>query len=534
MSKKNLIPKTFDQIRCLCIGPPSIDLRTQTEQRLNEALNPGQGPKKFLGDIKVVNSSNLPKDYSENNTNLSNNVAQQFLNEMSNNSRDFFVIIHDEMHWGITEHVAGEDGEPVKKDDISTRINHFFKTLDKVVTEKETATGIAANLAIVLVSATPFALSFAMTFQTVGWSQLMKTKPQYFLPSTYLPWYGNTLVFEAPPNNKVSLNSSEIIESYTTNVSGHSEKVLTNLNTTEGSAVIRVSCIEDANQLYNFWVAKKDKNFFVINLSGVDAQKRVQTICSQVAQQNPHIRLQDAVDRFLDENNCLIVVVNRFAMGETLTSRVNMYDIRARYSTNTSGTFDIIVQDIGRVAGHGKRPSTVYHSISGLDNLAAHCRLHGMSSQTLSDFDANADVEAKKFAGLLTPYNTANCKNPQFDRNSQVYSSLKEKTILLEAEPQLGKTGVIIALLHNLWLTPGSGAAVKEVIVRLCQSKPRQEDRNQRVVVASQHQRQNSNRRDHFVGLHHVRHRFRLRWNSTRRKCDSPPPYPADGPRPLQ
>lgn len=124
--------------------------------------------------------------------------------------------------------------------------------------------------------------------------------------------------------------------------------------------------------------------------------------------------------------NVILVVIEKMKIGERLPKTCLHYDVRCRYLKSGISSKAAFVQDVGRCAGHDKPKANVYlgidHQVSGFKSL--HQLLDAMDKPTR--------------------------ENPQHALNSKVYTSLKDKIIVLDAAPQIGKTGVILSVLGIL------------------------------------------------------------------------------------
>lgn len=114
-------------------------------------------------------------------------------------------------------------------------------------------------------------------------------------------------------------------------------------------------------------------------------------------------------------------------MGDRIPSRTVYFDLRARYR-NKIGTGSAFIQDVGRCAGHHKFKTTVFLSNLNKDDLTE---------------------EFIKQHQLLTGRGVPTRFHPCY-RPDGLYFQLLNNLVILDAEPQIGKTGVMIWILQRL------------------------------------------------------------------------------------
>ncbi len=129
---------------------------------------------------------------------------------------------------------------------------------------------------------------------------------------------------------------------------------------------------------------------------------------------------------------CVVIVVDKLRMGEQVPKTTRFFDVRCCYLEPGINSKSAFVQDVGRCAGHGKSPATVF---TGLDvdpnDPTAFLRL---------------DTTLKK--GTDDPVDT-DFDHPENEIEG-VYSKFKPNLVILDAAPQIGKTGAVIAFLDLL------------------------------------------------------------------------------------
>lgn len=178
------------------------------------------------------------------------------------------------------------------------------------------------------------------------------------------------------------------------------EEILANLlhPGSQKMVLIRLGLVDHAAELARYFADAKEKPFSVIHY------------------------VENCPDKLSDYKNkpTLVIVVDRLRMGERLPSNCVAYDVRSRYGPSSNGS--TWIQDVGRCAGHHKKPATVYYS-------------HSFRWRTAHN--------------LLTPQkrpiNQKDMKHPIL-----TLKELAPYSLILDAEPQIGKTGVMLWLIHLL------------------------------------------------------------------------------------
>jgi hypothetical protein len=135
----------------------------------------------------------------------------------------------------------------------------------------------------------------------------------------------------------------------------------------------------------------------------------------------------------LDKLNVICIVIERLRMGERIPNTCLHYDVRSRYLSNGISSLATFVQDVGRCAGHGKPRATIYTAVDHL--IPAN----------INNFDTLLR------GGINTPRPTR--VHPEFEDG--VYSDLEPHIVVLDAEPQIGKTGAllsVIGIMHRIFM----------------------------------------------------------------------------------
>jgi len=355
-----------------------------------------------------------------------------------------FVLIHDDAHCGILgppkeEKLTGTlQGE--KK---GSNINQFLGKLNDALEENPNA-----NLIFLGVSATLFVFGVPTLedIEIVDWAKNWQDpdSPQY------CPGYTDIRSLEIDDSFKDTFEKGEtkksarVLEEYREPTEGTiAWKILEDLQE-EGEkpkiAFVRFANQEDAKQAAESlreWRKSSTKgNFFIITyINDKNLKQELQEeLSSQPGLPEPRAlkssrpKLED-----LHDVNALIIAVDKVSMGTTVPPTVRHWDIRGKY-TNTPG--DSVIQDIGRCAGYGKQPpAKVYASLD----------LSGLYSKAQPD-----PVQTPLQDRHLTKNNQPRVSHPEPSEAEGVYSRLKDHMVLLSAQPQMGKTGVITLLLQEL------------------------------------------------------------------------------------
>ncbi|CAF0937166.1 unnamed protein product [Adineta steineri] len=161
-----------------------------------------------------------------------------------------------------------------------------------------------------------------------------------------------------------------------------------------------------------------------------------------------HLRLDDQVsDSDVDVSRlvnlpCFILVNRKLGRGERLPSSCMAFDVRSRYNGDAAdmrGFASTFIQDIGRCCGHHKPKALVLVSVFDETQQSG-----GEVGRLMFE-----DIEFFRLHGLLTKTQAATTSHPE--KNAKSFSKLSSYTIVLDAEPQIGKTGAILSMLDILY-----------------------------------------------------------------------------------
>ncbi|PRP79024.1 hypothetical protein PROFUN_13185 [Planoprotostelium fungivorum] len=347
----------------------SANLREQTREDLKPFWTgkidrlAGEDELKHIATTVVLNSSRL-KDRTSFEKILEGEVSHEHLH----------VIFFDEAHWGI---------------DDEGQIMGFFKKVLDIIKELKTENK-KPKLFILNVSAT--AKFYTDTYLGIdGLSyhrdeELLSVRSQTTKSSTVVSQYMKA--YRRYEAGRWTVDDPRTIE----------EKILARLleKKSKNMVLIRLKSVSDASELHSFFM-RRQTPFSVIHY-----------------QEESTYKLSN-----FKKKATLLIVVDRLRMGERLPKNCVAYDVRSRYGPNSN--WSTWIQDVGRCAGHNKRPADVYYS-------------HDRDYRT-------------KLHNLLTtrrdPVNQKNAKHPIL-----TLKKLAPYSLILDAEPQIGKTGVMLVDLN--------------------------------------------------------------------------------------
>ena len=154
----------------------------------------------------------------------------------------------------------------------------------------------------------------------------------------------------------------------------------------------------------------------------------------------------------------LIVVVAKLSMGERLPSNCTIFDVRAPYrgtwSAVNTGSKTKFVQDVGRCAGH-KKDKLVARIVTALEDDCERFPLLHTPGKIAPSTPGSPPSPTPLFESthpLLSPKKRlANVSHTENVRNEKVYSRLQDYTVLLDAAPQIGKTGSFLSLVEIIF-----------------------------------------------------------------------------------
>jgi hypothetical protein len=405
--------KVINRLDCFFLGPSFTDLRDQTRADLQTYCD-------FV-ETEVEKAQNIRlKIHVENKIAARQGVAaNDWLDRLKgDHGKTLFLLIHDEAHWGIAQ---------------NSEINQFLQRVAEACSESK------AKCAILLVSATLSVLS-EVSEMKYGFPELRKVEwSRESMRETYRSIHD--LIFVNDPV------IGKIKDRRPTNDDA-------NVGTISASAVVW-------KQYATRWSQIK----FVLDQGRVPAPLRETDICGKILSHlvtSPTpvmatVRLKQILDqeellrhlkdsgatKYFDlvvqpppdplQRSCLLVLVDKVGMGIRVPRQCLYWDVRCRYKNTATSNLARFVQDVGRCAGHHKPIATVF---VGVEDWKQDIKtLHGLVRW-------QASLEEHQLVK----------KHPETDEGG-VYTQLADRIVLLMAEPQMGKTGTILAFLHTLVLT---------------------------------------------------------------------------------
>ena len=133
----------------------------------------------------------------------------------------------------------------------------------------------------------------------------------------------------------------------------------------------------------------------------------------------------------LHDIKVIVVAIEKIRMGERVPGTCMHYDIRSRYLTTGVKNQATFIQDVGRCAGHKNNAAKVYVGVDG--------RISG-----------NVKSIHNLLRGGLLSDTFEQKEHPEYVENCGVYSALKSRLVILNAAPQIGKTGAVLSTMGIL------------------------------------------------------------------------------------
>jgi hypothetical protein len=115
------------------------------------------------------------------------------------------------------------------------------------------------------------------------------------------------------------------------------------------------------------------------------------------------------------------------------------------------GYASTFIQDIGRCCGHEKPKAVVLMSLTDKNDCAS-----GETGQLMTN-----DINFRQLHGLLTKQHAPNAEHTE--KHEKVFSELLPCSTILDAEPQIGKTGAVLSVLEIFYTEHTSLSKVSAV-----------------------------------------------------------------------
>lgn len=516
---------TGSTLRVLIIVPPRLSLLEQTKQRVQQLEEYFKWVKRPVPLIEVVLGNDSCK---------TDEKVKLFKDTLEKSDKEFFLIIHDECHWGAApdskpskilhnfmwEHVQTKllmiqisatawnqflyfDSNEILKPNIhpwSERNKddgemHYFGR-DRLCASKNFVEDASMNvdtlkqiydLLQVKFSFDKFSVSTAaeVALMTLRYCSAIIThycaQNQLVLP--------NSAFFQTchcPLTNLAveSLFQGNLIACRipSSPISPTMPRIISSLFYSLG--LKKTFCINDAytdiedNQLNpyksaNGWIkVTKECADEMARLQNLDHKKPSKNIADQKAQFSQYSDLQGL--------NCLLIVVEKARMGDTLPPHFTFFDLRARYKTK-SFSYAAFLQDLGRAFGWSKSPqnrprvfmrphaySVALDPVKSLQqglirSLDPYIRSKKVPETHEDEEDDEEDCKEKEDkeveqAESLAVYFAPDMVHQQNknlveylsqEKNHHVANCLGNRFIL-SAEPQIGKTGTYLYFIELL------------------------------------------------------------------------------------
>jgi hypothetical protein len=414
------------------------------------------------------------------------------------------LIIHDEAHWGIK---------------VGSLLDKFFHRLLDIMNSMNTK----PKLLVLLVSATSDVIQipvrqFHDNNFVVDWNSLASSGSSAFVAPSYRSIYnlefvndcthGSQLHAKDDDNKQIRLTtrSTIIVESYTKAARVLSEQIATHnfprpapADDLSQIALCELLQVDDLIELRSYQKgAKRNKIVFVrvfrIDDAG-DLANRVKESFGecpfeiiQLTSQAPplHEQLSERGREYLCGNTArtikrvndlqdipvLIVTVQKMAMGERMPSSCSVFDIRVPYKGSwdcvTSGSNTKFVQDVGRCAGHKiNSPRTkILLALEKDEDEESHTSANSPTFRGSIPSATSTSPIFRTTHPLLTDALNKPKKRVHTEHKdeSRLYSNMACYSVLLNASPQIGKTGAFLSLIEILFANHISGAVVKSPV----------------------------------------------------------------------
>jgi SAM-dependent methyltransferase len=245
--------------------------------------------------------------------------------------------------------------------------------------------------------------------------------------------------------------------------------------------LVRVSFIEDANELArNVISAFRDRcgflPFEVISLGGngniaeqlsEGGSRYLSFECGETVQKYSRVAI-------LQHIPTLLIVVKKLQMGERLPSSCCYYDVRVpyrgRYDNVQTGNQTQFVQDVGRLAGH---KNNVAMPVVFLALEAVGCALDSPQLNGHPYPVPKFAVIHNQLTGGVKQEVTK--EHAEHITNERVYTKMLPFSVLLNAPPQVGKTGSFLAVIEIIvakHITDGAYVPPPPPMVDVTPAKP--------------------------------------------------------------
>jgi len=414
LTKNILPPLTWrpTAINLLILQPAAKSLQDQTVNRLSEFLtNGGLGQTSQLRtttDI-VVNSSSVP----------TSKAAEEFREKLSNPTY-LHLLILDEFDWGASK---------------GSQLNEYLK---QVVADRQTQLeeNQECRLLFLPISATPemlLAPDDEYNNYKVSLVDLAATGSIFFATPTYRSIYDLDYQLHEPQHKKLEDQSAAIKLEY--------------LGAMERFANDQPGLGTPADEVIRH-LAANPTHTALVRLGRTNDVEDLKRAHSQLI--GRQFEFHDGENSSTFENlTGLLAVVQRCQRGDTISKHCRFYDVRSRYVREAILQLSTFKQDVGRCAGHGKDRAKVFNCLFSAPG----------SGDKFEMSRPNLDKRCRRLHGTLGTQKTKLKPHPdseEIEAREEAYKPVfrtlrnSESTVLLCAEPQIGKTGAFLSLLRLL------------------------------------------------------------------------------------
>ncbi|KAL0487540.1 replication protein E1 [Acrasis kona] len=390
------LQEDYQKINLFIVGPSSVVLKEQTYKDVEEFLNSVIQGNFVMHSSLVSNSSSVEDNGAD------------FLERLKKYPKSHLhLLIHDEAHWGIAK---------------NSNLNKF---LNKVVT---TLQGIEKpNFRFLMVSATPEVITEVekgkkentdkikkiKEIPKVEWAKLAEEDKAHFYVESYVSV--ENIKYEGK-----YVKDSDIIENY-------NQALIDNVDTVERRVLQAIAdnkpVIIKFNERDSIKAMTKEINATVeqLKLDPILILDATEPIYKQMPE-NYGLQKRCLIGD-LENIGCMILACDTVEIGVRIPTSTAYFDIRSRYKE--MNMHNHIIQDIGRCAGHFKETTIL------------------IAEDKLKNF-----IEKGKFKRYHQLLSFRKIVADAMDL--EVYSALSEYAVILCAEPQIGKTGALLALIKIL------------------------------------------------------------------------------------
>eukprot|EP01122_Echinamoeba_exundans_P009678 TRINITY_DN3475_c0_g1_i1.p1 TRINITY_DN3475_c0_g1~~TRINITY_DN3475_c0_g1_i1.p1 ORF type:complete len:1153 (+),score=120.49 TRINITY_DN3475_c0_g1_i1:139-3597(+) len=463
----------FSELDIRVLVPPRSSLRLQTIDRLVDAFSRNEGLLGFLSaTAQALTLEQLRTSLRtaferrvlmlnvfsrrDNAQNHDQKAWEQFGAEVRENPRRLFLVVQDECHWG-----PGDDG-------LADRaLNRFPPMLEP-------------NVYVLHISATAWNMSRVLPEFQANVVPL-ETTEDYHGRDYYSRNRNNLCGIMDPPQvstywqfaaqffspGSISCSDIAIIQDYAKALLGRADA--TNLSR---HAVTKIRMEQKMVVVRMKKSTKYAAAFALVLLEIRTATQDAFLVVSDTSDSPSEVIFNTYEDLGRLQHGCFFIVLEKARMGDTLPQSMAVFDIRARYQSKVL-VFSKLLQDSGRVFGYRRDSPALF-----LTPRAARLLLDGDTRSSKPDNYMTATQEEQNVFDLPDAEQDQNWifqaaykpnegtthyhmfAEPIRQRKEAALRHSRSNRFILTAEPQVGKTGTLFALIKQLILLLG----LREVI----------------------------------------------------------------------